>query len=261
MSDLVLYTQLHQTHKKREELGDHLLREYDPEVSMLVVTGSDRIGHFGWEHWEDTEHEHHQKFLDYFSLVDATLEHFAGPLGPDDTLIVLSDHGMEAARLEVNLNAVLADAGFLKLGPDDSRKYDRILPESTAFALEDGRIYLHEEGRFPGGSVQPGEHDELLEQLAGCLSDLNVDGEPAVRTVYRREEIYHGENSTDAPHLVVVLESGLKPVGRLTEEIYQPSRLPGMHNDQAFLLVRGPDADRIDSDTPNVEDVASLTTR
>ncbi|MEA3401516.1 MAG: alkaline phosphatase family protein [Armatimonadota bacterium] len=257
-SELVLYKQLYETHAKREELADYLWEEYHPAVFMLVVTGSDRIGHFGWHHWQDQDHPSHDKFLEYFRRVDQTIERIAERLNPEDRLLVLSDHGMEGSVHEVNLNACLMDGGFLKLDQGEARKYNRIQEGSAAFALENGRVYVNERERFPKGSVEASQQEALLDRLTEFLAQLQVNGGKAIRQVHRREEIYYGDNLHKAPHLVAVPNPSFRLVGRLTADLHQPSRLPGMHNDQAFLMVRDPRADEIVPETPTVEDVVSI---
>ena len=257
-SDLALYNQLFETHARREEVADYLWGKYDPAVFMPVFTGSDRLGHFGWRHWEQQDHPDHDKFLEYFRRVDKTIERIAVRLDADDTLIVISDHGMEAAAHEVNLNAYLIEAGFLRLDDNESRKYDRIQEGSVAFALEDGRVHLNERGRYPRGSVEPGEQEALVAQLTEFLGQLQVNGEKIAGQVHRRDDIYHGENASVAPHLVVEPNPSFKLVGRLTTDLHQPSRLAGMHNEQAFILVKGPEAEQFVPEVPTVEDVVSI---
>jgi len=257
-SELVLYKELYETHTKREEVADYLWQKYQPAVFMLVLTGSDRVGHFAWHHWEDKSHPSHHKFLEYFRRVDQTIESFARRLSSADTLVILSDHGMERTAHEVNLNAHLIEGGFLKLDEDEKRKYNRIQEGSSAFALEDGRIYLNEADRFPNGSVEKSQEEAVLDHLTAFFAEIEVGGNKVIRDVHRREEIYRGEHLKQAPHLVLVANPNLKLMGRLTTDLYQPSRLSGMHNEQAFLLVRAPRADEIVPDTPTVEDVVAV---
>lgn len=257
-SELVLYKELHETHTKREELADYLWQKYQPAVFMMVVTGSDRIGHFAWHHWEDRSHPSHHKFLEYFRRVDQTIESFAQRLNSLDTLVVLSDHGMESTVHEVNLNAYLIKGGFLKVDEDQKKKYNRIQDGSTAFALEDGRLYLHETDRFPRGSVEKAQEEGLLDQLTEFLAEIQVGGKRVIKTICRREEIYQGEHLDRAPHLVIVANPGFKLMGRLAADLYQPRRLSGMHNDQAFLLVKAPRANEIVPSAPTVDDIVSI---
>jgi len=90
------------------------------------------------------------------------------------------------------------------------------------------------------------------------MAEIEVSGNKVIREVCRREEIYQGEHLERAPHLVVVANPGFKLMGRLTTDLYQPSGFSGMHNEQAFLLVRAPRASTIVPDTPTVEDVVSI---
>ena len=257
-SELVLYKELRETHAKREELAEYLWRRYDPAIFMMVLTGSDRAGHFAWHHWEDKSHPSHHEFLGYFRRADQTIESFADRLDSSDTLVVLSDHGMERTAHEVNVNAQLIEGGFLKLDEDQGRKYNRILKGSIAFALEDGRVYLNEADRFPNGCVEASQADALLDELSAFFAEMQLDGSRVIRRVCRREEIYRGDQLSRAPHLVLLANPGLKLMGRLTTDLYEPSRLSGMHNDQAFLLVRAPRADEIVPEAPTVEDIVSI---
>ena len=124
--------------------------------------------------------------------------------------------------------------------------------------MEDGRIYLNEVGRFPNGSVEKSQEEAVLDHLTAFFAEIEVGGDKVIRDVHRREEIYRGEHLKQAPHLVLVANPNLKLMGRLTADRYQPSRLSGMHNEQAFLLVRAPRADEIVPDTPTVEDVVAV---
>lgn len=257
-SELILYKELRETHALREELAEHLWRKYDPALFMLVLTGSDRLGHFGWHHWEDPGHPSHDEFLDYFRRADATIERFAARLGDNDTLILLSDHGMERCAQEVNLNAALIEGGFLSLDEDQGRKYGRIQEGSVAFALEDGRVYLNEVGRYPKGTVAPERADELLDELTAWFMQMRLGGEPVIRRIYRREQIYRGTQVERAPHLVLLARPGLKPMGRLSTEPYEPGRLPGMHNDEAFVLLRAPGAEELLPADPGVGDIVPI---
>ncbi|MCD6361500.1 MAG: alkaline phosphatase family protein [Armatimonadetes bacterium] len=260
-SELALYNQLFDTHAKREQVADYLWERYRPDLFMLVFTGSDRLGHFAWHHWEQADHPDHDRFLEYFRRVDAFIGHVVERVDEDDPVVVLSDHGMEGSAYEVNLNAYLIEGGFLHLDDDESRKYARIREGSVAFALEDGRIYLHERERFPKGAVDAADRDDLVAQLTDFLGQLRIDGRDVVKQVHHRDDIYHGDELAGAPHLVVEANPSFKLMGRLTTELQQPSRLPGMHNDEAFLLVRAPEAAEAVPAAPSVEDIVSIVQR
>jgi predicted AlkP superfamily phosphohydrolase/phosphomutase len=77
---------------------------------------------------------------------------------------------------------------------------------TAAYSLGNvGQIYLNVAGREPFGSVQPGaEYERLREKIIerlGYLRDPKT-GEAVVETVYRREEIYSGDQLEHAPDIV-----------------------------------------------------------
>jgi predicted AlkP superfamily phosphohydrolase/phosphomutase len=68
-----------------------------------------------------------------------------------------------------------------------------------------GQIYLNVKGREPKGCVEPGTDYELVrEAIIARLRALTdpATGEPVVETIYRREELYHGDFLEKAPDIV-----------------------------------------------------------
>jgi predicted AlkP superfamily phosphohydrolase/phosphomutase len=78
--------------------------------------------------------------------------------------------------------------------------------QTAAYSLGNvGQIYINLAGREPSGSVQAGTayeqlRDDIMQRL-GRLCDP-VTGEQVVETVYRREEIYRGDQLDYAPDIV-----------------------------------------------------------
>jgi len=66
-------------------------------------------------------------------------------------------------------------------------------------------IYLNVKGRDPFGIVEPGEeYDRICQQIITHLKALRgPDGEPVVKNVYRRDELYEGPFFDRAPDLLV----------------------------------------------------------
>ena len=68
-----------------------------------------------------------------------------------------------------------------------------------------GQIYLNVIGREPYGCVRPGaEYERLRDDIIERLKTLQdpETGELVVETIYRREEIYHGDYLEQAPDIV-----------------------------------------------------------
>ncbi len=68
---------------------------------------------------------------------------------------------------------------------------------TVAYSLGNvGQIYLNVAGREPQGIVKPGtEYEQVRRQIMERLAELRdpETGEHVVETIYRREEIYHGD--------------------------------------------------------------------
>lgn len=77
---------------------------------------------------------------------------------------------------------------------------------TTAYSLGNvGQIYINLAGREPEGSVQPGaDYERLRDDIMRKLEQLRdpATGEQVVEAVYRREEIYTGDQLDYAPDIV-----------------------------------------------------------
>jgi predicted AlkP superfamily phosphohydrolase/phosphomutase len=70
-----------------------------------------------------------------------------------------------------------------------------------------GQIYINVAGREPSGCVQPGaEYEQVRKKIMAQLSELRdpATGEKVVETIYRREEIYSGQQLEKAPDIVFI---------------------------------------------------------
>jgi predicted AlkP superfamily phosphohydrolase/phosphomutase len=69
-----------------------------------------------------------------------------------------------------------------------------------------GNLFINLKGREPHGIVNPGsEYEELCQQVSDQLQTLcdPITGEPIVRKVFKREDLYKGANLNDAPDLII----------------------------------------------------------
>lgn len=233
----------------------------DWDTFMIVFTGSDRIGHYMLDAWEDPDDPDHGRFLDYFRAVDRELAWIMEHTGEQDIVVMMSDHGMERVKKEVNLNYLLQENGFLSLEDTGKRNYTAIGDGSRAFVLEPSRVHLNYRGRYPKGSITDGDRDPLLAELKDLFSGLTCGGEPVIRQIHLREDIYSGPALADAPDLLLVPHTGFSLRGTLArDELFsEPDILVGMHRgDDAFLYVHGTaNADAV-PEAPAVEDIQSI---
>ncbi len=218
---------------------------------MVVITSSDRFGHFLWNTYANSDNKWHSRAVQFFQKIDDFIGDIKDKLKENDNFIILSDHGMEEIKQNMNLNTYLEHEGFLKLS-DKYKNYNRIAKGTKAFVLDPGRIYLNKEGKYPNGSVFKSEEKEIIADLKNILYDLKYQNQKVIRKVHEKNEIYNGVNIDKAPDLVVLENSGFRPKGSIGKEsIFEEDNLSGMHNDSAFLFINK----KINIQKPNVQDV------
>jgi predicted AlkP superfamily phosphohydrolase/phosphomutase len=158
--------------------------------------------------------------------------------GGEFLFLVLSDHGFCLQKQEVNLNAYLRRAGRLTLDPS-KEYYEKIASGTSAFAMDPGRIYVHDEKRFPRGHVKLSRVPEVKEELKTLLFELKTqEGKPVLQSVFDRDEIYRGPFTEAGPDLVCLPNRGYDLKGNLRKnDIFTSDIFTGMHTwDDAVLI-------------------------
>ncbi len=236
------------------------LLEADWDLYVAVFTDSDRANHFLWPALCDPAHPLAGAALEPFRRMDDFLGLAWRRLGPQVEagqlgLMVAADHSFGPIRSEVYLNPWLREQGFLGVeGWEAGPGHERILPATTALALDPGRVYLHWAGRFPGGWLRPGPRaEEIMGRIRQGLLDLRFrrvergpDGvrvveEAPVAAVHLGRELYQGPRAGTAPDLVAEaapgysLRAGLGRAG-----VFGQSHLTGTHRPRGGLALMVP---------------------
>lgn len=208
---------------------------------MFVLTGTDRLNHYLWEDFEDSSSPFYQTFLDYYHEVDSQIGRILERLDDNVTIAALSDHGFARQRMSVNVNCLLAEAGFLKLRESQRPSYIDMLPETKAFAMDPGRIYLHRQGRYPGGSVTADEAESLLQTLTTFFLNATVNGQPIASEVILGKDAYSGPFAHRAPDLIVMAAKDIALSGRVNlSAVIEPTAINGKHTyEESTFFVRG----------------------
>jgi len=256
----LLFEELFETLKLRRKVSESLWEQIAWDIFMIVLTGTDRLGHFLWDAYENKNHESHTEFLEFFRHVDEFVGSIDSRLEENDSLIILSDHGMESIETNMNVNVCLANEGYLVLGDNPKKGYNDIKNGTKAFALEPGRIYLNKEGKYPRGCVKGRDEDRLIEDLVDLFSRLERNGKKVMKKVYRKEEIYQGSHLERAPDLVLLSNSGFNlKAGLHKQQLFEEGSFTGKHTqDDAFLYVRNRENLSIVPEEPSVEDVITI---
>jgi predicted AlkP superfamily phosphohydrolase/phosphomutase len=213
------------------------LFEREPwDLAVFCITETDRLHHFFFDENETATFDAVYALID--QGVSELYEAAKRKWGEEFLFLLLSDHGFSLLKKEVNLNAYFRTAGILTL---DSTKdyYEKIDSGSVAFAMDPGRIYVHQERKYPRGHVRADQVKEVRETLKKLLFDLKDEGEPVIRSVFEREEIYQGPFQGAGPDLVCIPRPGYDLKGNLRkEEIFTIDAFRGMHTwENAVLLL------------------------
>lgn len=253
-----LWEDLARTLEGRRKAFDSLW-ETDWDFFEIVITGTDRLQHFLWSAYEDENHFYHTNFLDYYRQLDKFIEQvvdaFTTNTNGDDGLYLLSDHGFAEIEQEVYLNVWLEKEGYLSFETDSPKDLSEISATSRVFTMDPNRIYLNVKERFPKGSVDVTEKQDLKKELAEKLIKLEYSGRRVVREVFDTEEIYSGPQVASGPDLIVLSEYGFDMKGSVKKkEVFGRSNLQGMHTwDDAFFW-----ANREKGEDLSISDLSSI---
>jgi predicted AlkP superfamily phosphohydrolase/phosphomutase len=244
------------TLNKRWETARYFMKEVDWDFFQLHIMETDRINHFLWEYYENNDVRYAKRFLDFYKLVDAIIGDLVNSVRDSDLAIVLSDHGFCSVKKEVYLNYALEENGFLTLTPEAKSVAD-MTPETKAYSLIPGRIFLNLKGREERGTIEPGrEAETILSELEEWFLTLkdNDTGEPIIKETIRSGDLYHGEQMPQAPDLLAIpydgfdMKGNVKP-GKLTHK----GELVGTHTfHDAALFVR---SHKLSTGRPQLQDM------
>jgi predicted AlkP superfamily phosphohydrolase/phosphomutase len=251
---------LDKTLEARIKAYRYLWQTQDWQTFMLVFTGTDRLMHFLWDAYEDKDHKHHNSFLEHFRKIDQAVGEIIGRITDDDLLIMHSDHGFEKLQNDVYISYLLIQNGFLQFKQDQDIALNNICYGTKAFVLDPARIYLNLKDKFPCGTVEPAEADEVLRQLENLFRSLEIDGKKVIRDIYRKEQLYSGPFLENAPDMVLVGNEGFNLKANVkAERLAEKGIFTGKHTqDTAFLIIKGLSDKSIVPDIPAVSDVKNI---
>ena len=193
-----------------------LLAALDRQRSGTLVSvfdATDRIQHMFWRGLGDG-----CPIEQLYRHNDALVGRVLARLGPDDVLMVLSDHGFAPFRRGVNLNGWLSQHGYLVLKPgaDGSAEWFGHVDwtRTRAYAVGLNGLFINMAGREQGGIVSPGAEANALKadliRALGGLRDTEAEGTVAITEVFDTAEIYSGPYLANAPDCVVGYNSGYR---------------------------------------------------
>jgi len=235
-------------YRTMDEVRTSTLAELDrPDWQLLisVFTQTDRVAHMFYR-LLDPAHPRYDAalaarygdaVLAVYQRMDAIVGEMLGRLGPETTLLIISDHGFHSYRKGLNVNTWLRDHGYLAQGqaPAGQENAD-FFPgvdwsRTRAYALGTGQIYVNLRGREGRGVVAPGaEYDALLDRIASGL-EAEIDpatGERFVAKVYKGPAVFAGAAPERMPDLQIAFRDGYRtswrtPLGGIPSELFEPN--------------------------------------
>lgn len=247
------------TLEKRIEAIFHFL-DSEWDLFIGVITETDRLHHFMWSAAHEGN-EFNTQFLDFYKRIDL----FIGEMqrravekyGDNLSILIVSDHGFADIKQEVYVNAFLTEKGYLSFGSASPRSLEEVHPESKAFALDPSRIYVNAEDRFSGGCVSRDDYQNVREELRNAFLSLTYDGEPVIKKVFMKEELYSGTCFERAPDLVLLANRGFDLKGAVNKKsVFGKGAFTGTHvqDDAVFILHDGKRHDLL----PDVIDITDI---
>lgn len=221
-----LLDQIYFYQKERERIFFDTLKKYKNGLMVQVFEATDRVQHMFWQFLENpnlkvngvpASKRARNAVYDVYKAMDDFLGELIPKLTKNDLLMIVSDHGFNSAKREFHLNSWLHQEGYLVLkdGKKTSDKWyaDVDWSKSRAYGQGLNGLFLNIKGREKYGIVNSGkEAEQLKEEIKQKLINVkdNGAGKPVMKAVYKREELYKGPYTQNAPDVVVGYSIGYK---------------------------------------------------
>lgn len=213
------WTQSQMVYNEQRRALDYYLERYDngPDLLFFYFSSVDQGCHMFWRD-HDTTHPAHQHdpllstaLQKLYEEMDEVLGRTLEVLGPEDTLIVMSDHGFCPFTRSVNLNSWMVENNYVKLRFPNRRdgykyfencKWDR----TRAFNLGLNAVYINTKGREAQGVVDPGkEYEHLVRKIEEELLDWRdpANGRQVISSIIVPRRDFHGDYVADGPDLII----------------------------------------------------------
>jgi predicted AlkP superfamily phosphohydrolase/phosphomutase len=137
-----------------------LTERFEPNLLFVVFMAVDHMQHYGWLEWEEKGLE--SRVAEVYRMLDTALGALTEALGPETNFIVVSDHGAGRMKGVVNLNAWLAQHGWLTYS-DSMGMLRGELPRAALYKLFEKRRKLPPSLRNFFKQRAPGMRDRVLE--------------------------------------------------------------------------------------------------
>lgn len=238
ISDEVFLEQCGQIEAERDRMfwrEFQRFKKLDRGVFAFVYDTSDRIQHIFWE--EKVLHGNNELTInsaveDYYVKKDRFLGKLLDELDNRTALIIVSDHGFTSFERNVDINSWLWKNGFMTLNKMPDEKHSGELfgfvdwSRTRAYSAGFNGIYINLKARERNGIVEENEKERVVNEIIDKLKKLTDDkyNQTVIESLYRREEVYHGDYVKNAPDIIIGFRPGYRmswqtAVGGVSPEI------------------------------------------
>jgi predicted AlkP superfamily phosphohydrolase/phosphomutase len=261
-------------HIRREEqwfnILKHLMCEEPCDLTAILVDGVDKIQHLCWRFlapdcassmqssWEERIRA---LCLEYFSKLDQLLAEIIELAGPETGVVMASDHGFGAQEETFFVNTWLQQNNYLTWAhdgvPEENESsvlgmgqlakhvhmidWDKTLAYTATPSSNGIHIVVAENNQEEG--VTQTEYETFRRELIASLKSIvsPVTGEPLVRRIWTREEVFQGPLSHLAPDLTLDLrDGGLMSILKSDLPVKPRQQLSGTHRPEGIFIAKGP---------------------
>ena len=210
---------------------DERVRQYQDALQnfrsgclFFYFGATDLLQHMFWRD-RDPQHpgrvpeqvERYEKVIEEtYIKIDQQVGDALNTLGPQDTLIVMSDHGFTSFRRGFNLNSWLHEQGYIKLiKPTEQGKAVLFAnvdwSKTRLYGVGLNGLYVNLKGRERNGVVSAAEQKSLLNEIREKLREVrDEDGSPVIDVANIVDSIFPNADPQVAPDMIVGYGDGYR---------------------------------------------------
>lgn len=208
-------------HRERERMFLDSLRRMRRGLTACVFDLSDRMQHMFFRYLVESDNDseeiraNREALYEMYREMDRLVGKTSSFIDGGTALLVMSDHGFKSFQRGVDINAWLAENGYLTWKDrvtGGEYLVDVDWRRTKAFALGLGGIYINRRGREREGIVRAEETEKLKEEIARELLSITdgPGGCPFMSRIFNPEKDFTGPYRGDGPDLIVGLAEGFR---------------------------------------------------
>ncbi len=205
----------------------------------------DQVSHVSWRSMDpghpaytEADAAYRDVIANLYVEMDAVVGQAMASLGPNDLLVVMSDHGFAPWRRAVNVNSWLRDHGYLAVTSARAATSPGLAgvdwAKTRAYAVGLNGVYLNLQGRESKGIVAPADATRLAAEIAADM-ERSLDpatNAPAITTAFVTASGFAGHDYPALePDIVVGYARGTRvasdsALGIVAADVFSDNREP-----------------------------------